>query len=95
MLGLHEKIPGSKIGMCLNIKLYIQLLSLFLAISLLPLTYPNLLCSGKLRGWKRFSKYVTRSATFADLILSDNEDDNDNNNDGDDNDTLLLNEYCI
>lgn len=61
---------------------------------LLPRTYPNLLCSGKLRGWKRFSKYVTRSAAFADLIVSDNEYDNDNSNDGDD-DTQLLNKYRI
>jgi len=43
---------------------------------------------------KKFSKYVTRSAAFAELIVSDNEDVNDNNNNGDD-DTLLLNKYRI
>ena len=57
------------------------------------ITYHNVLCSGKLRGCKTFSKWVTGSVALAEIIVSDNADDNDKSkNNEDDNDNRNNNE---
>jgi hypothetical protein len=48
----------------------------------------------EVKGIKRCLKWITRNATFAALIVSDNDGDNDNNNNGEP-DTLLWNKYRI
>lgn len=44
---------------------------------------------------KNFFEISNTQATFAELIVSDNEDDNDYNYNGDDDDKLMWNKYLI